>query len=306
MKSGIIAIAGRPNAGKSTLLNFVIGSPIAIISPKAQTTRDRLHGVLTEPEMGQMVFVDTPGIHRAREHSINSYMMGEVRTALQGPDAIWYLVAPDSALEHEEVVLETLSDTQAPVLLIFNKADLKILYERIAPLQKILLEEMNKRSIPCAGVFEISAKKEIGVSALMTKTWELLPEGPYLYPDEDTLTDRPMRYFVAEKIREQLFIQLGEELPYACAVRIDEFKEDPDLPRIQATIVVERDSQKGMLIGKGGSKIKSIGQAARLEAEKLIGQKIYLGLKVDVLKNWSRNPDQLKELGYVLPKGSPG
>jgi GTPase len=302
-KSGFIAIAGRPNAGKSTLLNHVLGTKVSIVSPKAQTTRERVLGIFTEPQ-GQMIFIDTPGIHRAKEGGINAYMMNEVKEALLDVSAVWYLVDPASAPKHEMTALELLKNTKAPVFILMNKMDLTgktFAVSNIVNFENELVQLAKEMGIHVQGVYPISALKGKGIDSVLETSWNLLPEGEFYYPDEDQLSDRPTKYFVAEKIREQLFMQLGDELPYGCAIEIERFDEKVKPPRIEATIHVERDSQKGMVIGQGGTKIKSIGQAARQEVEEFLGQKVFLGLKVDVLKDWSRDAETLKRLGYVLP-----
>lgn len=302
-KSGFVAIAGRPNAGKSTLLNAILGTNLSIATPKAQTTRERVNGVYTEPE-GQMVFVDTPGIHRAKEGGINEFMMNEVKAALDGPDLIWYMVDPASLPKHEMPVIELLKRTGKPVFMIFNKLDIKSAQNNLLGLEADLTRAIEAAELPIAQVFKLSALKKRGVEELLKASWAILPEGPFFFEDEDQLSDRPTRYFVSEKIREQLLLKLGDELPYACAIQIENFVEDATPPRIEALIHVERDSQKGMVIGEGGKKIKEIGSAARGEIERFLGTKVFLGLNVKVTKDWSKNRETLKRLGYDLPKTS--
>jgi GTP-binding protein Era len=296
-KSGFVAIIGRPNAGKSTLLNRLLGTSLSIVTPKAQTTRERVLGILTTPEQGQIVFMDTPGIHRAKEGGINAYMMQEARVALDGPSVIWYLVDPTSALKHETVVLELLAKIKSPVIILMNKSDLK---RDVSLFKEDLRLFAQENEVALKEIIEISALEGIGVDRLLSQTWEMIPEGPFYYPDTEQLSDRPMRFFVAEKVREQLLLQLGDELPYCCAVEIESFEENTKPIRIDATIHVERESQKGMVIGKGGAKIKTIGQAARGEIESLVGSQIFLGLKVKLLKDWSKDARSLKRLGYVI------
>lgn len=304
MKSGYTSIIGRPNAGKSTLLNRVLNSEISIVTPKAQTTREKVLGILTEPK-GQIVFIDTPGIHRAKEGGINSYMMAEAQAALDAPDCVWYIVDPKSGIEFEAPVLELLVKVKVPVLVIINKMDLKIPGTQQFTLDNFvsaLMNALKEREIDVKEVFKLSALKDPAESLtpLLEATWSLLPEGPAFYPDDQQLSDRPVRFFVAEKIREQLLLHLGEELPYSCAVLIEKFEENLALPRIEAVIYVERDSQKGMVIGAGGKKIKAIGMAARTGIESFVGNKVFLGLQVKVLKDWSRDTQALKQLGYNI------
>jgi GTP-binding protein Era len=309
-KSGFVAIIGRPNAGKSTLLNSILGTSISIVTPKAQTTRERVLGILTE-NGNQIVFVDTPGIHRAKQGGINEYMMSEAREALEEPAAIWYLIDPSSAVQHEQTVLELLKGKKAPVFLLLNKTDAIIgreWREKAETFLKELKARLQETGVNVALSLAISAREEEGLAELLEETWKLLPEGPLYYPDEEQISDRPVRFFAAEKIREQLLLQLGEELPYACAVEIQKFEEprpqDPKpMTRIEAVIHVERDSQKGMVIGKGGKKIKEIGQAAREKIQEFIGGgPVFLGLQVKVYKDWTRDAEALKRMGYHLPQ----
>jgi GTP-binding protein Era len=307
LKSGYVAIAGRPNVGKSTLLNRILGTSLSIVTPKAQTTRENVLGILTEKKIGQIVFMDTPGIHRAREGGINEYMVSQAKEALEAPSVIWYLLDPNSKVAHEEAVLQLLVHTKAPVLFILNKSDLKL---SEAPPAQLLLEQVKARA-EGLGVkletlegkpYRISAYKGRGIDVLLKETWSRIPEGEFFYPDPDQLSDRPVKFFVAEKIREQLLLQLGEELPYSCAVEITQFDESASPPRIEATIHVERESQKGMVVGAGGRKIRDIGTAARAQIEKFVGGKVFLGLTVKLLKEWSRDAEALKRLGYHLPE----
>lgn len=285
-------------------MNAVLKAQISIVTPKAQTTRDMILGILTEETLGQVVFVDTPGIHRAREGGINQYMVNQAREALNSPNLVWYVVDPSSALEHEQPVIDLLKSSGAPVALLLNKMDwvgTKIPTDRIDSLEETLHQELKSAGIEVAGVYRISGLNKTGLDDLLTLSWSLLPEGAPFYPDPDQISDRPTRFFVAEKIRERLYYLLGDEVPYSCAIEIEKFDENPKLPRIEAVIYVERESQKGIVIGQGGSKIKEIGQSARAEIEEFLGQKIFLGLKVKLLKDWSKDADNLKRMGYNLP-----
>lgn len=306
-KSGFVAIVGRPNVGKSTLLNNLLGSPLSIVTPKAQTTRERVLGILTSKE-GQIVFIDTPGIHRAKEGGINEYMVREARDALDSPAAIWYIVDPKTALEHEKPVVELIAKAlhkkKTPVFLVINKSDLisKVRDPEVVLLQQKLKELLTQAGVHVQAEMRISAVKSIGTAELLAQTWALVPEGPFHYDDPDQLSDRPTRFFVSEKIREQLLLKLGDELPYSCGVEIESFDEKAKPPRIEATIFVERDSQKGIVVGKGGAKIKEIGQSARKTIEEFLGEHIFLGLKVKVLKDWTRNVVSLERMGYRKSK----
>jgi GTP-binding protein Era len=304
MKSGFVAIAGRPNAGKSTLLNHILGSELSIVSPKAQTTREKVLGILTEKE-GQIVFIDTPGIHKAREGGINAYMVQQAKEALEGASLIWYLVDPRSKLEAEAVVLELIAQADCPVFLLWNKSDLSraLKEEATEGLREAILARAEELKVRIVEAFPLSGLRGLGIDALMGATWERLEEGPLYYEDPDQLSDRPLRFFVAEKIREQLFKQLGDEVPYSCAVEVLSFDESSRPLRIEAVIYVERESQKGMVVGAGGSKIKTIGQAARKGIEEFLGGgSIFLGLRVKLLKDWTRDAEALRRLGYNLPR----
>jgi GTPase len=290
-KAGFVAIVGRPNAGKSSLLNALLGVKVSIVTPKAQTTRERVLGIMTEAK-GQIVFVDTPGIHKAREGGINEFMVNEAREALDAPSAVWYLVDPTSGVKHEGAVLDLIQDApSAPLMVLFTKFDLKgRIYSmgQLEAFEKELSEELERRGMKPALTLRVSSEKGRGLDELLAATWGFLPEHPLFYPDEEQLSDRPARFFVAEKVREQLFRCLGDELPYSCAV--------------ETVIHVERDSQKGMVIGKGGAKIKEIGSNARREVEEFLGHGVFLGLKVNVLKDWTRDAQAMKRMGYLLPE----
>ncbi len=296
-------------------MNRVVGARLSIVTPKAQTTRERVLGILTVPQ-GQIVFCDTPGIHKAKDGGINAYMMQEVRDGLEGVDAVWYIVDPASATKFEQPVLETLAKAlgaspdkepseKPSIFVLFNKSDLK--HEKFsAPAVEMFMGELTKAAAALGLRFtgdpvRISARDGKGVDELLKATWATLSHGPFLYPDEEQLSDRPTRFFVGEMIREQLFLTLGEEVPYSCAVEIEKFEENKKPPRIEAVIHVERDSQKGMVVGKGGAKIKEIGQGAREAIEEFLGVQVFLGLRVKVLKEWSRDAEALKRLGYILP-----
>ncbi|HTL13305.1 MAG TPA: GTPase Era, partial [Bdellovibrionota bacterium] len=233
-KSGVVALAGRPNSGKSTLLNRVMGEEISIVSPKAQTTREQLRGILNH-ETGQIVFVDTPGIHRAKAGGLNEAMVHQARMALDGPDVVWYLVDPASTAEHEEPVVELVAASGAPVLVLINKIDRKDPESsrgvRLGTDEGLaaFLSSLSGAGAKIEGVRRISALGGEGVPELMETTWALLPQGEPLYPTDGSLSDRPVRFFVAEKIREQIFRQLGEELPYSCAVEVQAYEEGKGL-----------------------------------------------------------------------------
>jgi GTP-binding protein Era len=307
--AGFVAIIGRPNAGKSTLLNSILGTQLSIVSPKAQTTRERVLGILTEKNR-QIVFVDTPGIHKAKSGGINEFMVNEAKEALDGPSVVWYLVDPSSAVSHETTVLELLEkSSQSPVIVLYTKWDMKgrqYSLLQLEALEQALSEELKNRKINVVQTLRISSEKGKGLDELLNQTWSHIPDHPLFYPDEEQLSDRPTRFFVAEKVREQLFRCLGDELPYSCAVEIEKFEESTKLPRIEAVIHVERDSQKGMVIGKGGQKIKEIGSQARQQVEEFLGAPVFLGLRVSVLKDWTKNAEAMKRMGYLLPTQGKG
>ena len=291
-KSGFVSIIGAPNVGKSTLLNQLIGEKIAIISPKPQTTRNRILGVKTTAEY-QMVFLDTPGIHRARGN-LNIAMVRTALATLATVDLILFLLeaqAPDSG--NNQRVLEALQSVDTQTLLVLNKIDL-------APEKSLsLIIERFELLHSFKGSTSISALLGTGIDDLLDQTATLLPTGPPYYP-KDTLTDLPERFFCAEIIREKIMNLTSEEIPYAVAVTIGSFKEDEhkNLIRIQADIHVERPSQKGIIIGKRGSMLREIGTLARLEIEKLLGARVFLELWVRIQKKWRKDPRALKEFGY--------
>jgi GTP-binding protein Era len=291
-KSGFVSIIGAPNVGKSTLLNRLVGEKIAIISPKPQTTRNRILGVKTTPEY-QMAFLDTPGIHRAKGN-LNVTMVRTALATLSTVDLILFLVEAQSPDDQgNQKVLQALQDVETETLVVVNKIDL-------APeksLEQIteLFEGLHRFKGPAC----ISALHGMGIDDLLTQIVALLPTGPAYYPG-DTLTDLPERFFCAEIIREKIMHLTSEEIPYAVAVTIGSFKEDvqKNLIRIQADIHVERSSQKGIIIGKGGSMLREIGKQARLDMEQLLGARVFLQLWVRIQKKWRKDPRALKEFGY--------
>ena len=291
-KSGFITIAGAPNAGKSTLLNRLLGEKISITSKKPQTTRNRILGVVDRPA-AQMVFLDTPGVHRASK-ALNVRIVEVALAALADVDLILVMVdaaAPNTDAEH--YLVQKLSAQKAPAILALNKIDL------IAKPKLLAQIDAWSRRVAFKAVVPIAAKTGTQVTQLLDAMQTALPQGPPLYPP-DSLTDMPERFIAAEMIREKAFRLTGEEIPYSVAVTIDDFKEEKGgkLIRIHASIHVERDSQKGMVIGKGGRKLKEIGQAARQEIERMVGTKVFLKLFVRVQKNWSKDTKALRRFGY--------
>lgn len=291
-KSGFVSIIGAPNVGKSTLLNQLIGEKLAIISPKPQTTRNRILAVKTNPGF-QMVFLDTPGIHQAKGN-LNRAMVRTALATLATVDLILFLVeAQAPSNQSNQRVLEALQNVDTQTLLVVNKIDL---------VTKESLERCVERFQGLhqfKGSALISALYGTGIDDLIAQIIPLLPTGPAYYP-EDTLTDLPERFFCAEIIREKIMHLTSEEIPYAVAVTIGSFNEDEqkNLIRIQADIHVERASQKGIVIGKGGSMLREIGKQARLDMEKLLGSRVFLELWVRIQKKWRKDPRALKEFGY--------
>ncbi len=291
-RAGYVGLLGRPNAGKSTLLNALLGAKVAIVSPKAQTTRERLFGILTKPEC-QIIFTDTPGIHYALEGGLNDFMMHEAVRSIGMQDVIWYLIEPDSVLKRELTVLDALKGSKKPIFILSTKSDQGS--PRVS--MEVIAEQAKERELQVMAMISVSAHTGAGVEELLRQTQALLPIGPPLF--EDQLSDKPERYFVAEKIREQLFSCLQEEIPYGCAVEIDAFHEKKHLNEIEATIFVERSSQQGIVIGKKGIQLKEIGTRSRLEIEDFLGTKVMLRLRVRTLPGWSKNARDLQRFGYV-------
>ncbi|GAB4371809.1 MAG: GTPase Era [Deltaproteobacteria bacterium] len=292
-RAGFVAMLGRPNVGKSTLLNRILGAKIAIVTSKPQTTRDRIAGVYTE-ERGQIVFLDSPGIHRPTR-ALNEHMVRVAERIAAEADVVLHLVddRPGGPGGEERQVRELLERLAVPRILCVNKID------RMEDGGKAAREERMRSGIYDRGLL-LSAATGAGVEDLLALLFPLLPEGPPLYPEEE-LTDLPMRFIAREIIREKIFESLSEELPYSTAVVIEEYREDPERNRIRirAEILVERNSQKGIVIGRGGGMLKRIGTAAREELERETGERVYLDLFVKVERDWSRRDALLRRLGYA-------
>ncbi|WP_035276789.1 GTPase Era [Desulforegula conservatrix] len=289
-KCGFIAIVGAPNAGKSTLLNKIIGEKIAITSKKPQTTRNRILGILNRPS-SQMIFVDTPGVHKTNK-VFNARIVDTAISAMGDADLILLVVdASESDREAEDYTATKLREFNKPVILVLNKTDI---------VHKPALLEMIKKwtwKYEFLEIIPVSAEKGDQVDVLIDSMEKALPESPALFP-EDQLTDLPERFLCAEIIREKVFRLTGDEIPYATAVTIEVFSEEAKLVRIEAAIHVERDSQKGIIIGKGGLKLKEIGSAARADLEVFLGTKVFLQTFVRVQKNWTRDGKSLRNFGY--------
>lgn len=290
-KSGFIAVIGRPNVGKSTLINSLIGQKIAIMSDKPQTTQNRILCILTEPD-AQIVFLDTPGIHKPK-HKLGEYMVKAAEGTLKEVDAILFVVdATEKMGPGEYYILERLQATSKPVILVVNKLDL-IEKEQVLPIISHYTDKY-----PFVGVVPISAKEETNLDALIEEVEKYLPEGPQYYP-EDMVTDQPERLIVAELVREKALQLTRDEVPHAIAVDVDEMKtRDNGDTYIRATIYVERDSQKGILIGAKGSMLKEIGRLARVDIEMLLGTRVFLDLWVKVKKDWRDRDSVLRGFGF--------
>lgn len=289
-KSGFVTLIGRPNVGKSTLMNRLIGQKIAITSDKPQTTRNRIQTVYTSDE-GQIVFVDTPGIHKAK-NKLGDYMVNVAERTLSEVDVILWLVEPSNFIgAGERHIMEQLQKTRTPVILVINKAD-TVKREEILPYIDNYRKQMDFQEI-----VPVSALKGDNTDTLVSCIMKYLPYGPAFY-DEDTVTDQPMRQIVAELIREKALRLLEEEIPHGIAVSIEKLQYRKDLCDIEATIVCERDSHKGIIIGKGGSMLKRIGSAARPDIEDLLEQHVNLQLWVKVKKDWRDSDYLLKNFGY--------
>lgn len=302
VKSGFVTLIGRPNVGKSTLMNRMIGQKIAITSNKPQTTRNRIQTVHTD-ERGQIVFVDTPGIYKAK-NKLGEYMVGAAEKTIGEVDVVCWLVEPTTYIgAGEQHIIERLKKVKAPIILVINKVD-TIKKEEILPVIDCYRKELDFQEI-----IPVSARSGANVDELIDTIYKYLPYGPMFY-DEDTITDQPMRQIVAELIREKALHALNEEIPHGIAVVIDSMKERKSqkgiITDIQATIICERDSHKGIIIGKGGEMLKKIGANARYEIEKQLDTKVNLQLWVKVKKEWRDSDVLIKNFGYDKKKDDLG
>ena len=296
-RSGFVCILGRPNAGKSTLLNALVGEKLAIISPKPQTTRNRIQGVVHVPKRkgkdgGQIVLIDTPGVHKP-DSSLGRKMMVEVREGLEGCDLVLVIVDVAHKLDpRDQFALDLVKQSKAKAFLILNKVDLIPEKSKLLP----LIEQYGKL-YDFAEVVPISALKRKGLDDLMKTILAALPAGPAYFP-EDEITDQPARFMAAEIIREQLLLNTSEEIPYATTVIVDNFEEGKRLTRIGATIYCERDGQKGILVGKGGRMLKKIGTSARIQIERMLGTRVFLELYVKAEPGWRDSRSFVEELDW--------
>jgi GTP-binding protein Era len=296
-RSGFVCILGRPNAGKSTLLNALVGEKLAIISPKPQTTRNRIQGIVHVPKRkgqdgAQIVLIDTPGVHKP-DSSLGRKMMVEVREALEGCDLVLFLMDAKQRLDpRDQFALDLVKQSKTKAFLILNKIDLVREKAKLLP----MIEEY-RRLYDFSEVIPISALKRKGLDDLMKLIIAALPAGP-AYFSEDQVTDQPARFMAAEIVREQVLLNTKEEIPYAATVIVDGFEEGARLTRIAATIYCERDGQKGILVGKGGQMLKKIGTAARMQIERMLGTKVFLELYVKVQPGWRDSRAFIEELDW--------
>jgi GTPase len=294
---GFVCILGRPNAGKSTLLNALVGEKLAIVSPKPQTTRNRILGIVQIPKQNkrsgaQIVLLDTPGVHKP-DSSLGKKMMAEVREALEGCDLLLLIADVTQKFgQSDQFTLELAKRTQTPVFLLLNKIDLLKQKDRLLP----IIDEY-QRLYDFKEIIPLSARYEQGLDILLEKVVENLPPGQPYFP-QDQVTDQPVRFMVAETIREQVLLATSEEIPHATTVVVEQFEEGQKLTRIAAAIYCERDGQKRILVGKQGQMLKKIGTAARLQIEKIVGTKVYLELFVKVHPNWRESRAFIDELDW--------
>ena len=288
-KAGFVSIIGYPNVGKSTLMNALVGERLSIITPKAQTTRHRIMGILSGDDF-QIVYSDTPGIIKPH-YLLHRSMMAAVLSSLSDADAIILVTEIDTPFDNEQI-LSKLKERATPIIVVINKVDLSS--------EEVVKQAMEKwqAQFPESNVIPVSALHKFNLGRLLDLIIDKLPDNLEYYP-KDELSDRSERFFVSEMIREKIFLLFGEEVPYSCEVIVDSFKEDENITRIEATIYVSRESQKAIILGKQGKAIKKLGMAARKEIEAFLDQHIFLGLTVKVEKNWRENERMLKRFGYT-------
>jgi len=290
-RCGYVAIIGRPNVGKSTLLNYLLGMKLSITSRKPQTTRHQILGVKTSDNV-QAIYVDTPGIHQRRGTAINKYMNRAATSVLSDVDVIVFVVQVNQWTDEDKAIVEKLKATKCPVVLVVNKMDKLASKKQLLPQLSALSAHFDFTEI-----IPVSALNGVNIDVLEKKITPLLPENEHIYPD-DQITDRSMRFLASEIIREKLIRELGQELPYTSTVDIDKYEEDTDIVRIHATIYVESAGQKAIIIGKKGARLKNIGTAARQDISKMVDSKVYLNLWVKIREGWSNDERALRGLGY--------
>lgn len=293
MKSGFVAILGRPNVGKSTLLNKILGQKIVITTDKAQTTRKRIKGILTLAE-GQAVFIDTPGIHKPL-NKLGEFLMDEAKLAIPDADLIIFLVdGSEPAGKGDKWIVKNLLETEIPILIVLNKVDKTKKIEKIEE-NLLTYKTLFEKNYP---LVKVSAKTGRNMDTLLKNIFKMLPEGDLLYP-EDVVTEENMRSITEEIVREKILMNTSDEIPHSVAVKVENYIEQDNIDKIYAKIFCETQSQKGILIGKNGSLLKKIGTEARLELEKITEKKVFLSLEVKVDKGWRKKSSSLKEFGYV-------
>lgn len=292
MKSGFVAIVGRPNVGKSTLLNQILGQKIVIATDKAQTTRKRIKGILTKPE-GQIVFIDTPGIHKPL-NKLGEFLMDEAKFAIPDADLIIFLVdGSEPAGKGDKWIVNNVLQTDIPILIVMNKVDKTKKLEKIEE-NLLTYKTLFEKNYP---VIRLSAKTGRNIDTLLKNIYKNLPEGELLYPEE-VVTEETMRSITEEIIREKILLNTSDEIPHSTAVKVTEYREEENIDKIYAVIYCEQKSQKGILIGKGGALLKKIGMQSRMELEQIADKKVFLSLEVKVEKDWRKKDNALKNFGY--------
>ncbi len=287
-KAGFVSIIGKPNVGKSTLMNAMVGEKLSIITPKSQTTRHRIRGIISDDDF-QVVFSDTPGLLQSH-YKLHETMMEVVHESLEDADIVMYLVEVHEKPETNDFV-HVLNKVEVPVITVINKAD------KAKDNELLLAEQTWSKAMPNARIISISALQGLNLGKLMQTILDLIPEAPAFFPKEE-LTDRTIRFMVAETIREKIFLNYRKEIPYSTTVIVDGYKEEETIDRIHALIFVERETQKAILLGHQGEAIKKVGIAARHDIEEFLNKQVYLELTVKVSKDWRNNPEMLKRYGY--------
>ncbi len=296
MKSGFVTIIGRPNVGKSTLLNQILGQKIVITTDKAQTTRKRIKGIYTTKE-GQIVFVDTPGVHKPL-NKLGEFLLDEAKISIPDADLILFLVdGSESAGKGDKWIAQNLLETEIPIIVVMNKVD-KVKKPDVVEKNLISYKTLFEKNLP---IVRVSAKTGRNIDTLIRDIFKKLPDGEFLYP-EDVVTEETMRSVAEEVIREKILLNTSDEIPHSVAVKIEKYQETDEIDRIWANIFCETKSQKGILIGKGGAMLKKIGTEARLELEKIVEKKVFLGLEVKVEKDWRKKEKSLRNFGYEQEK----
>ena len=290
-KAGFVNIIGNPNVGKSTLMNALVGEKLSIITSKAQTTRHRIMGIVNGEDF-QIVYSDTPGILKPA-YKLQESMMNFVHGAVDDADVILYVTDTVEQSDRSENIVERVNRSGIPAIIVINKIDLT------TPEQLELLIDQWQQKMPEAVIIPVSAKEQVGMKGVLDAILERLPEGEPFYP-KDTLTDKTLRFFASEIIREKILLNYEKEIPYCCEIEIDTYKEEPTIDRISATIYVARQSQKGIVIGHKGERLKKVGQKAREDMERFLGKKVFLQLFVKVQEDWRNSERQLRRFGYDL------